>query len=128
MDWHKAKTPEKGKLDKLVEMAREDDLDGFYDDESMMEFAMEMMHTYLLCGVRRGEDVRKELDKGGDVFQHLPAGPMAFACVTLLNNYDLWTLMMQNVNDPSNVCHKNKGRLYTGSARGGGSCKTFKSR
>ena len=30
-------------------------------------------------------------DKETNVFDHLPVGPCAFACLNILNNHDLWT-------------------------------------
>ena len=67
-------------------MAQEDNLDGFFENGDIMEFVAETVYTYFLCGVCGSEDVKKELDKRSNVFDHLPPGPMAFACVTLLNN------------------------------------------
>ena len=53
---------------------------------------------------------------------------MAFAYLTLLNNFDLWTLRGKMVTDPTHACHRQKGGIFTReSAGGGGDRKGYKS-
>ena len=112
----------------LKEMAMNENVDEFFENEEVMEFFAELSHTYLVCGVRDADGVKRLINNEGCVLDHLPSGPMAFAYLTLLNNCDLWEMRMMNRDNADHECHKKKGGLYTGSsARGGGDCKVFKS-
>ncbi len=75
----------------------------------MITFVAEVTPTYLLCGVRDAASIRSNLKDGNDVFQKLPAGLVAFACCTLLNNHDLWTSRCENKHDQDHDCHGTKG-------------------
>ena len=105
---------------KLLMMAQERMWDEFYENAEMVAFVAEMLPTYFLCGVRNATAIRNKLGDGSEVFEHFPPGPMAFACLTLLNNHDLWTERCANKQNDSHASHKKKGGLYTSACAGGG--------
>ena len=107
-------------------MAKEERIDDFFQDKEMFAFVVELTPTYLLCGVRDAATIRNNLTDGKDLYRKLPPGPSAFACCTLLNNLDLWTLRSENEHDRDHDCHRTKGGIYTSkTAGGGGERRTF---
>ena len=72
--------------------------------------------------------IMREWKREANVFDHLPVGLCAFACLTVLNNYELWIERSKNEQDTGHSCHKSKCGLDTRQqARGSGGRNTFMS-